>query len=89
MRTQKRRDPYPKVYSHHAPEVECIGKEKAHETLRVRVQGLLSTATNNRAPGGQFVAHLRTFHGKPLQDGHTPKTVIEEMEELDGHRRAP
>ena len=31
-----------KVYSLHAPEVECIGKGKAHSPLRVRRQGLAS-----------------------------------------------
>ena len=37
---QKQHQRGPKVYSLHAPEVECIGKGKAHRALRVRRQGL-------------------------------------------------
>jgi IS5 family transposase len=36
---QQRRQPGRKVYSLHAPEVECIGKGKAHKAVRVRRQG--------------------------------------------------
>jgi IS5 family transposase len=55
--TQKRRDPYPKVYSLHAPEVECIGKGKAHKPYEFGCKVSVA-ATNNRAPGGQFVTHV-------------------------------
>ena len=40
-------------------------------------------ATNSRAPGGQFVAHVKAFHGNPY-DGHTLRQVIEEMERWTG-----
>src|SRR3954451_23829446 len=40
VREQKQRQRGSKVYSLHAPEVECIGKGKAHPALRVRRQGL-------------------------------------------------
>ncbi len=80
--TQKRRDPYPKVYSLLAPEVECIGKGKAHKPYEFGCKVSVS-ATNHRAPGGQFVTHVRAFHGNPY-DGHTLKTVIEEMEAWTG-----
>ena len=80
--TQKRRDPSPKVYSLHAPEVECIGKGKAHKPYEFGCKVSVA-ATNNRAPGGQFVTHVRAFHGNPY-DGHTLKTVIEEMESWTG-----
>ena len=80
--TQKRRDPYPKVYSLHAPEVECIGKGKAHKPYEFGCK-VSVVATNNRAPGGQFVTHMKAFHGNPY-DGHTLKTVIEEMESWTG-----
>jgi len=80
--TQKRRDPRPKVYSLHAPEVECIGKGKAHKPYEFGCKVSIA-ATNNRAPGGQFVTHIKAFHGNPY-DGHTLATVIEEMERWTG-----
>src|ERR1700720_1292375 len=39
VRAQERGQRGPKVYSLHAPEVECIGKGQAAQTLRVRRQG--------------------------------------------------
>lgn len=36
--TQKRRDPLPKIYSLHAPEVECIGKGKSHKLYDTRFE---------------------------------------------------
>jgi IS5 family transposase len=39
--------------------------------------------TNARAPGGQFVTHMKAFHGNPY-DGHTLKEVIAEMEDWTG-----
>lgn len=80
--TQKRRDPYPKVYSLHAPEVECIGKGKAHKPYEFGCKVSVAT-TNARAPGGQFVTHMKAFHGNPY-DGHTLKEVIAEMEDWTG-----
>ena len=80
--TQKRRDPLPKVYSLHAPEVECIGKGKAHKPYEFGCKVSVA-ATNNRAPGGQFVTHMKAFHGNPY-DGHTLNTVIKEMERWTG-----
>ncbi len=80
--TQKRRDPRPKVYSLHAPEVECIGKGKAHKPYEFGCKVSIA-ATNNRAPGGQFVTHVKAFHGNPY-DGHTLASVIEEMERWTG-----
>jgi len=92
--TQKRRDPLPKVYSLHAPEVECIGKGKAHKPYEFGCKVSVAT-TNARAPGGQFVTHVKAFHGNPGAcpragqgpdpgDGHTLKAVIEEMERWTG-----
>ena len=80
--TQKRRDPYPKVYSLHAPEVECIGKGKAHKPYEFGCKVSVAT-TNARAPGGQFVTHIKAFHENPY-DGHTLEEVIAEMERWTG-----
>ena len=80
MLTQKRRDPWPKVYSLHAPEVECIGKGHKPYEFGCKVS---VAAINARAPGGQFIAHVKAFHDNPY-DGHTLKEVIEEMESWTG-----
>jgi len=45
-----------KVYSLHAPEVECIGKGKAHRPYEFGVKVSVAT-TLSHAKGGQFVAH--------------------------------
>ena len=56
VRWQDHRQRGPKVYTLHAPEVECIGKSKAR-ALRVRLQGVDDPATKPR--DGQFVLHAR------------------------------
>jgi transposase, IS5 family len=71
-----------KVYSLHAPEVECIGKGKAHRPYEFGVK--ISVATTHRhAKGGQFVTHAKALPGNPY-DGHTLATVIPDMEALVG-----
>jgi len=80
--TQKKRDPLPKVYALHAPEVECIGKGKAHKPYEFGVKVSITT-TLNRCKGGQFAIHAKALPGRPY-DGHTLKTVIPEIEDLTG-----
>lgn len=71
-----------KLYSWHAPEVECIGKGKADKPYEFGCK--VSVTTNvNRAPGGHFVLHAGALHGRPY-DGHTLKDVLEEMTEITG-----
>ena len=72
-----------KVYSLHAPEVECIGKGKAHMPYEFGVKVSLAT-TLNRSKGGQFAIHAAALPGNPY-DGHTLKDVIPDMEELIGN----
>src|SRR5437762_1760570 len=72
-----------KVYSLHAPEVECIGKGKAHRPYEFGVKVSVAT-TLAHAKGGQFVAHVKALPGNPY-DGHTLNTVIPEMETLIGN----
>ena len=67
-----------KVYSLHAPEVECIGKGKAHRPYEFGVKVSLAT-TLHRSRGGQFIAHAKALPGNPY-DGHTLATVIAEIE---------
>src|SRR5207302_1718635 len=71
---QKQHQSGPKVYSLHAPEVECIGKGKAHRPYEFGVKVSVAT-TLSRAKGGQFVTHAKSLPGNPY-DGHTLKTVL-------------
>lgn len=66
-----------KLYSWHAPEVECIGKGKVDKPYEFGCK--VSVTTNvNPAPGGHFILHIAALHGNPF-DGHTLKGVIEQM----------
>jgi IS5 family transposase len=72
-----------KVYSIHAPEVECIGKGKAHKPYEFGVK--VSVATTVSAPrGGQFVLAAKALPGNPY-DGHTLSTVIPHVEGIVGN----
>jgi IS5 family transposase len=88
VRDQQARQRGPKVYSLHAPEVECIGKGKAHRPYGFGVKVSVAT-TLRHAKGGQFVTHAKALPGNPY-DGHTLATVIPDMEALVGNtiRRA-
>lgn len=74
VREQQQRQRGPKVYSLHSPEVECIGKSKAHRPYEFGVKVSIAT-TLAHAKGGQFVTPY---------DGHTLATVIPDMEALVG-----
>ena len=67
-----------RVFSLHAPEVECIGKGKAHKPYEFGVKVSVAT-TLARSKGGQFVTHVKALPGKPY-DGHTLATIIPEIE---------
>jgi transposase, IS5 family len=71
-----------KLYSLHAPEVECIGKGKAHKPYEFGVKVSVATPLN-RCRGGQFVAHVKALPGNPY-DGHTLATVIPDIEQTIG-----
>ena len=82
VRLQRPRQPGEKVYSLHAPEVECIGKGKAHRAYEFGVKVSVATSLH-RSAGGQFVAHIKSRPGAPY-DGHTLAALIPEMEEQLG-----
>ena len=82
IRSQEQRQRGYKLYSFHAPEVECIGKGKASAPYEFGVKASIVT-TNARAPGGQFVLHAKALPGNPY-DGHTLGEVIEATEKLTG-----
>lgn len=70
------------LYSWHCPEVECIGKGKAHKPYEFGNK--VSITTNVKpAPGGHFVLHVKSLHGKPY-DGHTLRQVLEEKAQQTG-----
>ena len=71
-----------KVYSLHAPEVECIGKGKAHAPYEFGVKVSIAT-TLKRSKGGQFALHARALPGNPYDD-HTLAEVIPDMQRLIG-----
>ena len=82
IRSQQQRQRGWKLYSFHAPEVECIGKGKASAPYEFGVKASIAT-TNARAPGGQFVLHAKALPGNPY-DGHTLAAVIEDAVRLTG-----
>jgi IS5 family transposase len=83
VRDQKQHQRGPKVYSLHAPEVECIGKGKAHRPYEFGVKVSVAT-TLRHSKGGQFATHAQALPGNPY-DGHTLATVIPDMEALVGN----
>ena len=82
-RAQERGQRGPKIYSLHAPEVECIGKGKAHKPYEFGVKVSVAT-TLKHSKGGQFVVHAQALPGNPY-DGHTLAGVIPAIEQLVGN----
>jgi IS5 family transposase len=82
LRRQKQRQRGWKLYSWHAPEVECIGKDKARAPYEFGCKVSIATPVT-KPKGGQFVLHAQALHGN-LYDGHTLGPVVAEMEKLTG-----
>jgi len=77
MRAQQQRQRGPKVYSLHAPEVECIGKGKAHRPYEFGVKVSVATPLHQHAqlrPLGQLRSHCRYLQGglEPPHGRHGP-----------------
>ena len=67
-----------KVYSVHAPEVECIAKGKAHKPYEFGVKiGVVSTSKES------FVVGMKSLPGNPY-DGHTLKASLDQAQRLTG-----
>jgi IS5 family transposase len=67
-----------KIYSWHAPEVECIAKGKAHKKYEFGCKAsIASTSASN------FIVGAMAHHGRPY-DGHTLKEVLEQITKLTG-----
>lgn len=69
-----------KIYSWHAPEVECIAKGKAHKKYEFGCKASLASTSKNN-----FIVGAMAHHGRPY-DGHTLATVLEHIEKLTGTR---
>ena len=67
-----------KLYSLHAPEVECISKGKAHKKYEFGCK--VSVATTSK---DNFIVGMAAFHGNPY-DGHTLTETIGQTEKLCG-----
>jgi len=78
VRQQRQKQRGKKIYSLHAPEVECIGKGKAHRPYEFGVKVSVATSLH-RSAGGQFVAHVKALPGNPY-DGHTLEKIIPDIE---------
>jgi IS5 family transposase len=82
VRLQDQRQRGPKVYSLHAPEVECIGKGKARTPYEFGCKVSIATPVT-QPKGGQFVLHAKALHGNPF-DGHTLGPMVADLEKLTG-----
>lgn len=76
---QQRHDKH-KLYSMHAPEVECLAKGKAHKRYEFGVK--VSIATTNRS---NLVVGAQALPGNPY-DGHTLSGALRQVEQLTGQR---
>jgi IS5 family transposase len=73
---QRTRNEKNKIYSVHAPEVECISKGKAHKRYEFGCK--VSVAATSR--GGWFVGAM-AVHGNPY-DGHTLATAMDQVNRI-------
>ena len=75
--TQKRKTKN-KIYSLHAPEVECIAKGKAHRPYEFGVKASLATTLKEG-----FIVGAMACPGNPF-DGHTLDAQLDQIEALTG-----
>lgn len=72
----QKRDDKNKLYSIHAPEVECISKGKVHKRYEFGNKVGLSTTSRDN-----WVVGIQSFHDNPY-DGHTLSSSLEQVERL-------
>jgi len=71
---KQRRTDKNKLYSFHAPEVECIGKGKAHKKYEFGCKVSVVTTTRDN-----WVVGIQALHGNPY-DGHTLAGAVTQAE---------
>jgi IS5 family transposase len=69
-----------KLYSMHAPEVECIGKGKAHKHYEFGVKASIACTHKNN-----FIIGANSLPGNPY-DAHTLKKALDQVERITGIR---
>lgn len=67
-----------KLYSVHAPEVECIAKGKAHKRYEFGCKASVATTSKSN-----WIVGAHALHGNPY-DGHTLRGAIAQVERLTG-----
>jgi IS5 family transposase len=74
----QRRNDKNKLYSLHAPEVECIGKGKAHKKYEFGCKvSVVTTSKDN------WIVGVEALHSNPF-DGHTLKGALDQIKRLVG-----
>jgi transposase, IS5 family len=68
-----------KLYSVHAPEVECLSKGKAHKRYEFGCKASVATTSKSN-----WIVGTQALHGNPY-DGHTLHGAIQQIERLTGH----
>jgi IS5 family transposase len=68
-----------KVYSVHAPEVECLAKGKAHKRYEFGCKASVAATSKSN-----WIVGAHALHGNPY-DGHTLSGAIQQVERLTGH----
>lgn len=74
----QRKDDKNKLYSCHAPEVECIAKGKTHKKYEFGCK--VSVATTSR---DNWIVGIQAHHGNPY-DGHTLSGVLSQVKRMAG-----
>jgi len=75
---QQKRSDSQKLYSMHAPEVECIAKGKVHKRYEFGCKVVLATTSRSN-----WIVGAEAVHGNPY-DGATLQRAIEQVEALTG-----
>jgi IS5 family transposase len=73
---EQTRDSKNKIYSVHAPEVECIAKGKAHKRYEFGCKASIATTSKSN-----WIVGAHALHGNPY-DGHTLAGAIRQIERL-------
>jgi IS5 family transposase len=68
-----------KIYSIHAPEVECICKGKVRQRYEFGCKASVATTSKSN-----WIVGAHALHGNPY-DGHTLQGALEQVERLTGH----
>ena len=74
----QKKDSKNKLYSIHAPEVECISKGKVHKRYEFGCKVAMATTSRDN-----WIVGIKALHGNPY-DGHTLSATLEHVEDSTG-----